>query len=777
MKKVFCLLFVFTLLINLISCNYKNEREDPYEIMLDNVPNELKDLYLYDYYYDYCSYLSTFSNKNIDNVTEEKKGFIYNKLDSESKYKYKEVNPSNNLDALSLKITYNSRLSIKEIFKRYDLYLDNEFIYKSYFVDISGDIHVINLERGATEGTYAIKIGFCIKPYYGLSGGVFNEINENKIISKEEFTNAIPKMLEEIQKKPKDGKLLGLFNIFPSVKCVLEDNELSYQHYVISDNFILSVYSKSTPHLVLAYYNNEKQLTMICDNPNYYVDFIEVYDNNIFGIYYLENNLNIYLSLPLISYNNERTFTLFTIKNDETKKIKGNYTIENDKLTLFSDTTASQFYFKISKNKLIYEGENIVSFAIKIDLERDDVLIKNHNLDLSELEIIFSELNIENVNFISGFYSMISSYIYVSENKSIIGYVIEKLKQVNFVEKLTEANREASSSYGNRLITFSLKGGNDLCLELTNNGYIYIIYLEKQDDHSFKQLYAFKSDCSDLYYFFTQFMGMGTVEYYYKEEILDKNLDCNQSLSVQKYIVRKYIASFSDLAEYYKTGYKFSGSLKYYCGKFNDYHAVMVDGAGIKHSIGQQSEIIAGITFNYPDSNRIYLIANKCYSLQEAYEKNIITYNDLLKIKTNYEILQRTGKIRIKYNYEEEEKIYWAYFKNEFFELDLQGNNHLYNVINNLNWERLRDLTLEQIDSLKYLKYEISLNTTAIFVRDDKALLLFPLGEEVLVNYQIDMESGTIIMNYVILSSIINSLYSQLNEEELRTIIEIFNLE
>jgi len=73
-------------------------------------------------------------------------------------------------------------------------------------------------------------------------------------------------------------------------------------------------------------------------------------------------------------------------------------------------------------------------------------------------------------------------------------------------------------------------------------------------------------------------------------------------------------------------------TIRVYYGCYNQAHVLIMDGAHI-HINNIESYTVAGMKFNVKSQNTITVIYNeRCYTLEQAYQKNILTKQDLSKI-------------------------------------------------------------------------------------------------------------------------------------------------
>lgn len=386
---------------------------------------------------------------------------------------------------------------------------------------------------------------------------------------------------------------------------------------------------------------------------------------------------------------------------------------------------------------------------------------------LEGLDYTLDKLKTENVERVYSIYSMLSSYAFSSENTSLIGYIIEMTKEVNFVEALTVDNWESKVGSGTKDLRFFLKDQNSIILELTESGYLYLLYCEMSEDYQENVVYLFKSDKDDKNNFVNTFVRMGAPgmgEPYFKDNVIEIGLG-NPQLSEgnERYLIEMYIKQFADLARYYKEAYKFSGSVVGYYGTYGSYYAVMMEGADIQFTEGETAETVDGVDFIYPNSNRIYLAADRFYTLREAFDKQIINHDDLLKIKKKYTKINNS-----KLSYSKNENS-WVTVGNESLPLSGISEEQVFSIIDSLDWSYIYDKntgqsTIEFTDTQNRLTVS-SLRTAA----ENSNLTLHEVGDSILLTYYI-YDDGLIIMAYTALSTCIHNLYAYLSANQMNEI-------
>ena len=120
-----------------------------------------------------------------------------------------------------------------------------------------------------------------------------------------------------------------------------------------------------------------------------------------------------------------------------------------------------------------------------------------------------------------------------------------------------------------------------------------------------------------------------------EEQVVLRYLDCALTNEEQKMIVKSFIMHKGDLASAMKYDLELEGDLREYYGKYNDYYAVIVDGAGLGYDEALWTDTIDGVEIHYRNGNQIYLINDyNVFTLKEGFEAGIINHNDLEAINS-----------------------------------------------------------------------------------------------------------------------------------------------
>ena len=281
----------------------------------------------------------------------------------------------------------------------------------------------------------------------------------------------------------------------------------------------------------------------------------------------------------------------------------------------------------------------IFSLLFFVGCEIKQVLPSDDLVDEDSEEIVLPD-EIKNINkddlvAMSGFHSMISSFIFYSTNKSLLEYLLDLGTSIKYTELLTDENRDPVAVHQDKNVSIQLTNDRILRLTLTTESNVYLHYLEKENDE-FVTKYEYKAYKPEQYSALTAFCQMGMPQNHWwcetpactKYYTGDYPIEDNK----QESIVKKFIDEKSPLRDYFENGTKFSGFIRKSYGKYNGCYAVMVDGCGLVYLDCEEDVIIDGVSFHYSDGNQIYLIGGGVYSLQNALEREIITHDDLVKI-------------------------------------------------------------------------------------------------------------------------------------------------
>ena len=287
------------------------------------------------------------------------------------------------------------------------------------------------------------------------------------------------------------------------------------------------------------------------------------------------------------------------------------------------------------KASFISEGNAQIIFSIDGILEYYPVLVRNDDIDIITLPDEIKNISQDDLVFMSGFHSVISSYIFHSTNQDLLKYVLDLSLSIDYNEVLTNENRDPVAEYQDMQVSIQLAGDRSLNLTLTTESNIYLQYFVKENDEIVAK-YEFKAYKPKQYKTLTAFCKMGMpsnhwwcetpacTQYYTGNYPIDEN--------IQESIVKKFIDNKSPLSEYYEKGTKFSGFIRKSLGRFNGWYAVIVDGCGLYYTECEEEETIDGVNFKYSNGNRIYLIGGGLYSLEKALEEGIINHDDLVEI-------------------------------------------------------------------------------------------------------------------------------------------------
>ncbi len=282
----------------------------------------------------------------------------------------------------------------------------------------------------------------------------------------------------------------------------------------------------------------------------------------------------------------------------------------------------------------------IFSLLFLVGCEIKQVLPSDDLVDEDSEEIVLPD-EIKNINkddlvAMSGFHSMISSFIFHSTNKSLLEYLLDLGTSIKYTELLTDENRDPVAVCQDKNVSIQLTNDRILRLTLTTESNVYLHYLEKENDE-FVTKYEYKAYKPEQYTALTAFCQMGMpqnhwwcetpacTKYYTGDYPIDEYM--------QETIVKTFIDYKSPVSNFYKNGTKFSGFIRKSFGKFNGYYAVIVDGCDLAYDDAFTDVIVDGVKFTYSNSNQMNLICvGGVLSLQEALEEEIINHDDLVEI-------------------------------------------------------------------------------------------------------------------------------------------------
>lgn len=257
-------------------------------------------------------------------------------------------------------------------------------------------------------------------------------------------------------------------------------------------------------------------------------------------------------------------------------------------------------------------------------------------VDKIDLLDVIRNINSDDLVAMTGFHSIISSYIFHSTNEDLLKYVLDLCLSIKYSEILTDENRDPVAMNQDKCISIQLTNNRLLNLTLTTESNVYLQFFKKVGG-DFVVKYQFKAYKPEQYNALTVFCQMGMPQNHWWCETPACTKYCTGDYPIDEYmqetIVKTFIDYKSPLSNFYKNGTKFSGFIRKSFGKFNGYYAVIVDGCGLAYYDAFTDVIVDGVKFTYSDSNQMYLICvGGVLSLQEAFEKEIISHDDLVEI-------------------------------------------------------------------------------------------------------------------------------------------------
>ena len=288
------------------------------------------------------------------------------------------------------------------------------------------------------------------------------------------------------------------------------------------------------------------------------------------------------------------------------------------------------------KASFISEGGAQIIFSVDGILAYYPVSVSNEDVEKITLPDEIKSINQDDLVAMTGFHSMISSYIFRSTNEDLLKYVLDLCLSIKYSEILTDENRDPVAENQDKYVSIQLTNNRLLRLTLTTESNVYLQYLEKVGG-DFVVKYQFKACKPEQYNALTAFCQMGMPQNHWWCETPACTKYYTGDYPIDEYkqetIVKTFIDHKSPLSNFYKNGTKFSGFIRKSFGKFNNYYAVIVDGCGLYYTECEEEVTIDGVKFTYSDSNQMYLIcAGGVLSLQDAFEEEIISHDDLVEI-------------------------------------------------------------------------------------------------------------------------------------------------
>lgn len=317
----------------------------------------------------------------------------------------------------------------------------------------------------------------------------------------------------------------------------------------------------------------------------------------ILGIILINNKTN------TIAKINRSIDNLEYIDNDE-EKIMKIIEIEKDIQTISADKQE-----KLDLSKLSYE-ENTVIDNLKKSARWNDCL--NLNTSYISLDKIFNQNEIVNIRMMEGRYSSVIWTVDKAFYKDLLSRF--DLPYIDIIDKIdffhSEYNDILSEDYNNEY-TFFLAGADDsraIQIRVYDSGYILIGINER---------YGAGVYDVELKSLFISLIPLEKVDF------------------VKNYVTKEYEIKQSYIDAYLSGNYPINNILiqKYY-GNYNGYDVVLIKLADHGDTGLEKNVVIGSVTFSYRFSNREILLwtGNTFYKLSEAYEKGLVTDDDLALI-------------------------------------------------------------------------------------------------------------------------------------------------
>ncbi|MBO7086072.1 MAG: hypothetical protein J6W25_03045 [Bacilli bacterium] len=331
----------------------------------------------------------------------------------------------------------------------------------------------------------------------------------------------------------------------------------------------------------------------------YYIpSFVVLSIITILSIVLLSNRESIDISKINKAINN-----LEYIDNDEEKMI-AIMNIEKDIQNVSADKQE-----KINIDKLTY-ANNITINNLKNSVEWKDCL--NDNDNYTSLDKIFNINEITDIRMIKGRFSSVMWEF----NKAFYSDLLLKfdLPYINIIDKADSFHNEykdiLSGEYNNEY-TFYLKSVDDsrtIQIRVYDSGYVLISITERNGTDVYDV---------ELKSLFISLIPQGKIDYL--DNYIKKEYDIKQSY-VDAYLSGNYPAGRVLIEKYY--------------GNYNGYDVVLIKLADYGDTGMTKDVVIGNVTFHYLFSNREILLwtGNIFYKLSEAYEKGLVTEEDLTLI-------------------------------------------------------------------------------------------------------------------------------------------------
>lgn len=236
----------------------------------------------------------------------------------------------------------------------------------------------------------------------------------------------------------------------------------------------------------------------------------------------------------------------------------------------------------------------------------------------------------KNVEYFTGSYSVVSSYLAYSKNEYVIRYLFNLISKIDF-KYLRDPNYINDLNFELDYSTINFITSSDKRLKLLFKENIYIV-CHSED----KVEWVFVGGDSEAVEKLTLFVKQGGVfDHCFAEPVCTKYYDTGiLDAETQEKIVKAFTRAKAPISEYVEDGTLFSGSIRKYCGKFDECYAVLVDGCGLLYTEAEWTDTVDAVAFNYNDGNQLLLVDTfqSAYTLKEAFEKGLISHDDLVSI-------------------------------------------------------------------------------------------------------------------------------------------------
>ena len=348
--KIMTMLILFGLL--LAGCNITDNDNNDNDIFNPQHQTKL-------YVFEECVYLPMWVSHTV-NVYNYKKGTVV--LDITDSCTYKETDIKHKLENTTFAFGYNNKIDIDNFIKRYNIYINSEFIQKSLFVDADNNLYLamINPVNEETDSIFAM---------WRISKQQKNQPDEKLLKNKDKYRYrkdefvAFISLLKNIYAtygNNINNLKAALLDILPSEKIALYTEEPFCIKLIIGDNIMMQCFentegdSLETKLLCYKQFKSGYGLFSRCTNINKFTEYIdEYYNNEFFGLYFCFDDNKIIARIRFEK--NEICSLIFSsglIYNMQFNQINENTLVLTD-----IHNNNQVFYFTINNNRLIFNKD------------------------------------------------------------------------------------------------------------------------------------------------------------------------------------------------------------------------------------------------------------------------------------------------------------------------------------------------------------------------------------------------------------------------------------